>query len=125
MDWLDHSERVVADSNDLIKIAVDRESGMRGFLITGDDSYLAPYELGRASFTAKLATLTDLVSDNTPQIERLKHIGALEAQWDGIAEQLITLRRTNQDFQSVMRTGKGSSSSTTCAVSSTPSWTSS
>lgn len=107
MDWLDHSERVVADSNDLIKIAVDRESGMRGFLITGDDSYLAPYELGRASFTAKLATLTDLVSDNTPQIERLKHIGALEAQWDGIAEQLITLRRTNQDFQSVMRTGKG------------------
>ncbi|WP_213765256.1 response regulator [Caballeronia sp. dw_19] len=107
MDWLDHSERVVADSNDLIKIAVDRESGMRGYLITGDESYLAPYELGRASFAAKLATLTDLVSDNPPQIERLKRIGALEAQWDGIAGQLITLRRANQDFQGVMRTGKG------------------
>jgi signal transduction histidine kinase/DNA-binding response OmpR family regulator/CHASE3 domain sensor protein len=107
MDWLDHSERVVADSNDLIKIAVDRESGMRGYLITGDESYLAPYELGRASFAAKLATLTDLVSDNPPQIERLKRIGALEAQWDGIAGQLITLRRANRDFQGVMRTGKG------------------
>ena len=107
MDWLDHSERVVADGNDLIKIAVDRESGMRGFLITGEDAYLAPYELGRASFTAKLATLTDLVSDNPPQIERLKRIGALEAQWNGIAEQLITLRRANQDFQGVMRTGRG------------------
>jgi signal transduction histidine kinase/DNA-binding response OmpR family regulator/CHASE3 domain sensor protein len=107
MDWLDHSERVVADGNDLIKIAVDRESGMRGFLITGDDAYLAPYELGRASFTAKLTTLTDLVSDNPPQIERLKHIGALEAQWNEIAEQLITLRRANRDFQSVMRTGRG------------------
>ena len=107
MDWLDHSERVVADSNDMIKLAVDRESGMRGFLITGDDAYLAPYELGRASLTAKLATLTDLVSDNPPQIERLKRIGALEAQWDGIAEQLIALRRANQDYQSVMRTGKG------------------
>jgi signal transduction histidine kinase/DNA-binding response OmpR family regulator/CHASE3 domain sensor protein len=107
MDWLDHSERVVADGNDLIKIAVDRESGMRGFLVTGDDSYLAPYELGRASFTAKLATLNDLVSDNPPQIERLKRIGALEAQWNGIAEQLITLRRANQDYQGVMRTGKG------------------
>jgi signal transduction histidine kinase/DNA-binding response OmpR family regulator/CHASE3 domain sensor protein len=107
MDWLDHSERVVADGNDLIKIAVDRESGMRGFLVTGDDSYLAPYELGRASFTAKLATLTDLVGDNPPQIERLKRIGALEAQWSEIAEQLITLRRANQDYQGVMRTGKG------------------
>jgi len=107
MDWLDHSERVVADSNDLIKIAVDRESGMRGYLITGDDTYLAPYELGQASFAAKLATLTELVSDNPPQIERLKRIGALEAQWDGIARQLITLRRANQDYQSVMRTGKG------------------
>src|SRR5476651_800701 len=107
MDWLDHSERVVADGNDLIKIAVDRESSMRGFLITGDDSYLAPYELGRASLTAKLATLTDLVGDNPPQIERLKRIGALEAQWDGIAGQLIILRRANQDYQGVMRTGKG------------------
>jgi signal transduction histidine kinase/CheY-like chemotaxis protein/CHASE3 domain sensor protein len=107
MDWLDHSERVVADSNDLIKIAVDRESGMRGYLITGDDTYLAPYELGQASFAAKLATLTELVSDNTPQIERLKRIGALQAQWNGIAEQLITLRRANQDYQGVMRTGKG------------------
>jgi CheY-like chemotaxis protein/CHASE3 domain sensor protein len=107
MDWLDHSERVVADSNDLIKIAVDRESGMRGYLITGDDTYLAPYELGQASFAAKLATLTELVSDNTPQIERLKRIGALQAQWNGIAEQLISLRRANQDYQGVMRTGKG------------------
>src|SRR5471032_1802691 len=107
MDWLDHSERVVADGNDLIKIAVDRESGMRGFLITGDDAYLAPYELGRASFTAKLATLTDLVIDNPPQIERLKRIGALEAQWNEIAQQLITLRRANQDIQGVMRTGRG------------------
>ncbi|WP_158937916.1 response regulator [Burkholderia sp. S171] len=107
MDWLDHSERVVADGNDLIKIAVDRESGLRGFLVTGDDAYLAPYELGHASFTAKLATLTDLVSDNPPQIERLKRIGALEAQWDGIAGQLITLRRANQDYLGVMRTGKG------------------
>ena len=107
MDWLDHSERVVADGNDLIKIAVDRESGVRGFLITGDDTYLAPYELGRASFTAKLATLTDLVGDNAPQIERLKRIGALEAQWSEIAEQLITLRRANQDVQGVMRTGRG------------------
>jgi len=107
MDWLDHSERVVADSNDLIKIAVDRESGMRGYLITGDDTYLAPYELGQASFAAKLATLTELVSDNPPQIERLKRIGALEAQWTGIAEHLITLRRANQDYQGVMRTGKG------------------
>jgi CheY-like chemotaxis protein len=107
MDWLDHSERVVADGNDLIKIAVDRESGMQGFLVTGDDSHLAPYELGRASFTAKLATLTDLVGDNPPQIERLKRIGALEAQSNEIAEQLITLRRSNQDYQGVMRIGKG------------------
>jgi len=107
MDWLDHSGRVVADGSDLIKLAVDRESGMRGFLITGDDSYLAPYELGRASFTAKLSTLTDLVSDNPPQVERLKRIGALEAQWDGIAGQLITLRRANQDYQGVMRASKG------------------
>ncbi len=36
MSWVEHSERVVGDANELIKLAVDQETGLRGFLITGD-----------------------------------------------------------------------------------------
>jgi CheY-like chemotaxis protein/signal transduction histidine kinase/CHASE3 domain sensor protein len=107
MNWLEHSERVIGDGNDLIKLAVDRESGQRGYLLTGDDSFLAPYQLGRASFNAKLSTLMDLVGDNPPQVERLKRIEALQAQWDRFAEQTIAMRRANQDVIGILRTGRG------------------
>ncbi|SAL41573.1 multi-sensor hybrid histidine kinase [Caballeronia sordidicola] len=107
MNWLEHSERVIGDSNDLIKLAVDRESGQRGYLLTGDDSFLAPYQLGKASFNAKLSTLMDLVSDNPPQVERLKRIEALQAQWDRFAEQTIAMRRANQDVVEILRSGRG------------------
>jgi signal transduction histidine kinase/CheY-like chemotaxis protein/CHASE3 domain sensor protein len=107
MNWLEHSERVIGDGNDLIKLAVDRESGQRGYLLTGDDSFLAPYQLGRASFNAKLSTLMDLVGDNPPQVERLKRIEALQAQWDRFAEQTIAMRRANQDVVGILRTGRG------------------
>jgi CheY-like chemotaxis protein/signal transduction histidine kinase/CHASE3 domain sensor protein len=107
MNWLEHSERVIGDGNDLIKLAVDRESGQRGFLLTGDDSFLAPYQLGKASFNAKLSTLMDLVSDNPPQVERLKRIEALQTQWERFAEQTIAMRRANQDVVGILRTGRG------------------
>ncbi|KQR73675.1 two-component system sensor histidine kinase/response regulator [Burkholderia sp. Leaf177] len=107
MSWLEHSERVIGDGNDLIKLAVDRESGQRGFLLTGDDSFLAPYQLGKASFNAKLSTLMDLVGDNPPQVERLKRIEALQAQWERFAEQTIAMRRANQDVVGILRTGRG------------------
>jgi CheY-like chemotaxis protein/signal transduction histidine kinase/CHASE3 domain sensor protein len=107
MNWLEHSERVIGDGNDLVKLAVDRESGQRGYLLTGDDSFLAPYQLGKASFNAKLTTLMELVGDNPPQVERLKRIEALQAQWDRFAEQTIAMRRANQDVVGILRTGRG------------------
>src|ERR1700722_9180027 len=87
MSWAEHSERVIGDANEMLRLAVDRESSMRGFLITGDESFLAPYELGQPRFEAEIANLTNLVSDNPPQVELLKRIHAVQAQWDAYAQQ--------------------------------------
>jgi len=35
---------VIANLNELVSTAKDAETGQRGFIITGDDSYLTPYE---------------------------------------------------------------------------------
>jgi signal transduction histidine kinase/CheY-like chemotaxis protein/CHASE3 domain sensor protein len=107
MNWLEHSERVIGDGNDLVKLAVDRETGQRGYLLTGDETFLAPYRLGKASFDAKLSTLMELVSDNPPQVERLKRIEALQTQWDRFAEETIALRRAHQDVEGILRSGRG------------------
>src|ERR1700719_4269959 len=41
--WVDHSDRVIAQTNELIKLMVDEETGFRGFLITRDPTFLQPY----------------------------------------------------------------------------------
>jgi signal transduction histidine kinase/DNA-binding response OmpR family regulator/CHASE3 domain sensor protein len=107
MSWAEHSERVIGDANEMLRLAVDRESSMRGFLITGDESFLAPYELGQPRFQAEIATLSNLVSDNPPQVELLKQIQAVQAQWDAYAQQTIDLRRRNMAYQSEVASNRG------------------
>ncbi|MFT4067115.1 response regulator [Paraburkholderia sp.] len=107
MSWAEHSERVIGDANEMLRLAVDRESSLRGFLITGDESFLVPYENGGPKFRAQLDALRKLVSDNPPQVERLAEIQALQQRWSRVAEDLIDARRRNQDFESAVAAGRG------------------
>jgi signal transduction histidine kinase/DNA-binding response OmpR family regulator/CHASE3 domain sensor protein len=107
MSWAEHSERVIGNANELLRLAVDRESSMRGFLITGDESFLEPYELGQPRFQAEIATLMTLVSDNPPQVERLKQIQAVQAQWNSYAQQMIDLRRKNLTYEPELASARG------------------
>lgn len=107
MNWVEHSERVIGDANEMLRLAVDRESGMRGFLITGDEQFLAPYELGKPRFQTQLASLMNLVSDNPTQVERLKRIQAIQARWDQYADAVISQRRQHQEYASVVASGRG------------------
>ena len=40
---VDHSDRVIAHANNLVKLMVDEETGLRGFLLTRDPNFLLPY----------------------------------------------------------------------------------
>ncbi|RZF29314.1 response regulator [Paraburkholderia sp. UYCP14C] len=107
MSWVEHSERVIGDANEMLRLAVDRESSMRGFLITGNESFLAPYENGGPKFKAQLDTLEKQVADNPPQVERLKQIEALQQRWGRFAEEIIDARRRNQDYETAIAAGRG------------------
>jgi CheY-like chemotaxis protein/CHASE3 domain sensor protein/putative methionine-R-sulfoxide reductase with GAF domain len=107
MNWAEHSERVIGQANEMLRLAVDRESSMRGFLITGDESFLAPYETGGPKFRAQVESLQQLVSDNPPQVERLKQIQAIQQRWSRYAEEMIDARRRNQNFEAAVASGRG------------------
>ncbi len=48
----------------LLRGMIDSETGMRGYALTANDSYLAPYASGRASATRATAVLAGLVDDS-------------------------------------------------------------
>jgi signal transduction histidine kinase/DNA-binding response OmpR family regulator/CHASE3 domain sensor protein len=107
MNWAEHSERVIGQANEMLRLAVDRESSMRGFLITGDERFLTPYETGGPKFKTQVEALQEMVSDNPPQVERLKQIEAIQARWGRFAEEMIDARRRHQDFEGAIASGRG------------------
>ncbi|GGX75086.1 response regulator [Massilia dura] len=104
---VEHSERVIGNAQELRKLAVDMETGMRGYLLTGEESFLAPYKLARPKIDTALNTLGELVADNSTQIDRLRNIRAQQKQWERAAEEMMQLRKTGGDYLSTVRAQRG------------------
>ena len=107
IQWLQHTDRVISNANEAIKLTVDLETGMRGFLITGDEHFLDPYEVAKPQITAQLRGLEELVSDNPQQVDRLKRLQALQNDWSRYAQDMIELRRSNGDYRGAVLSGRG------------------
>jgi len=93
--WVDHTTKVLAAANQIVAAGVNMETGMRGFAISGKDEFLEPYISGQQSFTEQMTALQQTVSDNPPQVARLKDAQAVMGDWQSkVAEAQIAMRRT-------------------------------
>src|SRR5579883_1217290 len=70
--WVDHTDQVISQANLTLKIAVDAETGMRGYLVDGDPVNLQPYNDAQKTIGPAFVKLEELVSDNPPE-EQLAH----------------------------------------------------
>jgi methyl-accepting chemotaxis protein len=93
----------------LLLAAVESQTGVRGFLITGEERFLEPWNNGRVSFDAEAATLRRLLGDNDDQLARLERMIAVEHQWRSqVAEPQIAARRVNSaEAADIDRAGVG------------------
>ena len=90
----DRSDMVIQGLDRLRSAVTDVETGQRGFIITGEERYLEPYNSALSQVDSGLATLKRLTRDNPRQEERLRDIEA--AVREKLAELKLTvdLRRT-------------------------------
>lgn len=109
-EWIEHTHEVIAEATLLQKLLVDMETGLRGFVITGEEEFLEPYDTGKLAYNTTLASLRDLVSDNAPQLQRLNEINPLVETWHTVAAvPKIEARRQSAETASglaLARTGK-------------------
>ena len=107
LTWVEHSERVIGDANEVSKMSAEMETGMRGFIITKDDAFLAPYKAAAPRIEAELETLLDEVSDNPQQVARVRKIQAAQKLWQQFAAEVIEARRQDGDFSGLVKSGRG------------------
>jgi signal transduction histidine kinase len=65
-------ELIAADR--LEKLVIDLETGVRGFVITGEESFLAPWNEARAAFPGQARRLERLVAGDPGQLRRVRRI---------------------------------------------------
>lgn len=107
LNWVEHTQKVIAKINETAKLSTDMESGMRGYLLAGDAGFLTPYRVARPLVQAELDSLIKLVGDNDVQINRLRKIKSQLTEWDKYAQAMIELRQKNGDYLSVVRSQRG------------------
>src|ERR1700730_14103620 len=75
--WVAHTHQVRAELADLLSELKDAETGQRGYIITGEDSYLAPYQSALLAIKSTLDDVRRLTSDNPNQQRRLASVAPL------------------------------------------------
>jgi methyl-accepting chemotaxis protein len=89
-----HTYEVLEQLNEIVGGMVNSETGVRGYLVSGDTGFLAPLEGGQKQYSAAVAKVGSLTSDNPAQQKRLDLIKQNASEWlTSVAQREITLMK--------------------------------
>ncbi|OCT15925.1 histidine kinase [Paenibacillus pectinilyticus] len=91
-----HDIEVHDQVSSLQKSVLDMETGMRGYVITGEDQYLEPYTAGNRSWQDTYNKVHQLVSDNPSQVQNIESIKDTIEDWlDTGGANVIRMKKEN------------------------------
>jgi PAS domain S-box-containing protein len=96
---VDHSDQVIAHANNLAKLIVDEETGLRGFQLTRDPTFLRPFNQADSQIETEFKLLFTLLRTNPEQTARLQHLQAAHQDWEQDARQQIALPASSSDLR--------------------------
>jgi len=110
--WVEHTHEVLGRLELLLAAVTDSETAERGYVITGDESYLEPYRNSANVADAQATRLRELTVDNQVQQQRLASLVPLVSDRLAGLQKVIELRRISgyASAQSEILTGKGKQS---------------
>ncbi|NNM68401.1 MAG: CHASE3 domain-containing protein [Gallionella sp.] len=107
--WQKHTLMVMAMADDFLSGLKDAETAQRGYLLTGEETYLEPYLTARDRVAPQLAELRRFTQDNPAQQHRLDVLAQLIEKRLALLTQTIALRRDQHtgDALKILRSGRG------------------
>ncbi|RZA01537.1 MAG: GAF domain-containing protein, partial [Proteobacteria bacterium] len=93
---LSEQDALLERQTELLKVIVDSETGLRGFLVTGTEDYLKPYREAKASVDGNLSDIASYFRDRPAQAVRMSELRRLMGEWFEFCERTIKARRTGQ-----------------------------
>ena len=107
--WVRHTDDVLDNLNDLRSSLESASRSYRDFVLTGDESYISPYDAEVSIAMKDEATVRRLTVDNPRQQYRLPILESLLAEKLRIADEVISLRRARgfEVAAAAVRSGTG------------------
>jgi PAS domain S-box-containing protein len=98
--WLLHSRLVLIELGETESTLKDAETGQRGYLLTGDVTYLAPYNRAANEIWPRIDDLARMTTDNPRQQANIAQLRSLAHQRIDELAQTIALYRSGKPDQS-------------------------
>ncbi|CCJ06998.1 Two-component sensor hybrid histidine kinase [Methylocystis sp. SC2] len=89
--WVEHTLYVRTALLQTLSTVQDAETSQRGFLLTGDDTFLEPFRNADRTIGERLHALERAISDNEEQMQRLKRLRSV------VADRLAALQKHIQE----------------------------
>jgi PAS domain S-box-containing protein len=92
-NWVIHTHRVKETIEHVLSVLKDAETGQRGFILTGEDHYLEPYNAANKEILKDIETLASLTHDNAEQQTSIAQLKTLSREKLDELQETIKRRR--------------------------------
>ncbi|WP_077034483.1 response regulator [Pelomonas sp. KK5] len=108
-DQMSHTLEVIEQLQTTASILKDAETGQRGYLLTGNESYLLPFTAAKGAIGGSVRMLRELTADNPRQQTRVDQLQQLVRDKLAELEESIALKRAgkSEDALTLVRTDRG------------------
>lgn len=105
---VNHTEKVIAEAHLIENEIMDLQSGIRGYALTGDSSFLEPYKKALPSFQSNIKKFKNLLRDNPLHKKRIDRIKTTMDRWIDHANVVIRITSSHHGLpdNARMRYGK-------------------
>jgi signal transduction histidine kinase/CHASE3 domain sensor protein len=104
-----HTHAVLGQMDDVLNALDEAESAQRGYIITGEESYLQPYHQASARIDADVRQLQALMADNGVEQGRIAALKPLIAAQMGELQRTIDMRRAGRTSDAEQEVASGES----------------
>ncbi|WP_038219633.1 methyl-accepting chemotaxis protein, partial [Xanthomonas maliensis] len=97
----EHTFKVIGTGDGMLTQALNIETGARGYLLSGQQQHLQPFENGKKGFEQNFAEAKQLTSDNPVQQARLGKLDAAYKQLVEVENGIIAIREKTDDRERI------------------------
>src|SRR5436190_16875790 len=104
---INNSSEITVQAFHVEKLIIDLETGVRGYLITGDPIFLQPYNLAIEIIDPEFQRLKNMAGVDPGQKDTVAHLEDTLGEWKQFAVNVVGLRNSGGDYAAAVRNFEG------------------